>query len=199
MNAPGFQNQSKFRVASQQIMKFKEDSKMELAKQMRKITTWISNGLTTQHPFMLVGAVALGALLMAGTALHFAPPSAEPAGKVSSISSGEVNPFEEIDAATEDVLDELADLHFGLIKTEVMVSTLPAVDPFEEMDVAMEDLLDELADLHFGPIKTAVEGSTLPAVDPFEEMDVAMEDVLDELVALHFGSPYPEVVVGTQP
>ena len=88
---------------------------MKLAKQMGKIRAWISSGLATQHPVKLVRVAALGALLMAGTASHFALNSAEVVGSTLPNDSAEVNPYDEIDAATEDLLDELVDLHFGTI------------------------------------------------------------------------------------
>jgi gas vesicle protein len=49
---------------------------MNLLKHVTKIRVRISRGLATQHPVKLLGVLALGAIVMAGTGLYFAPNSA---------------------------------------------------------------------------------------------------------------------------
>jgi hypothetical protein len=49
---------------------------MNLLKQVGKTRVRISRRLATQHPVKVIGVLALGAMVMAGTALYFAPNSA---------------------------------------------------------------------------------------------------------------------------
>ena len=72
MSASVSQIQNKMKIACQEMVKVKEEMEMRLATPMRKVRIWISNGLATQHPAKLVG-MALGAVLLAGTALYFTP------------------------------------------------------------------------------------------------------------------------------
>jgi hypothetical protein len=49
---------------------------MNLLNHVTKIRVRISRGLAIQHPVKLLGVLTLGAMVMAGTALYFAPNSA---------------------------------------------------------------------------------------------------------------------------
>src|SRR5919106_4884209 len=49
---------------------------MNLLKHVTKIRVRISRGLAIQHPVKLLGVLTLGAIVIAGTALYFAPNSA---------------------------------------------------------------------------------------------------------------------------
>ncbi len=49
---------------------------MNLLNHVTKIRVRISRGLAIQHPVKLLGVLTLGAMVMAGTALYFAPSSA---------------------------------------------------------------------------------------------------------------------------
>jgi hypothetical protein len=57
---------------------------MKVATQVTKIKAAISKGLATQHPVKLVAGLGLGAVLMAGTALHFVPNSNNESGSAFS-------------------------------------------------------------------------------------------------------------------
>jgi hypothetical protein len=60
-------------MASQNILRFKEEWGLKVPTQITKVKMVIFKGLATQHPVKLVGILALGALLMGGTAVQFAP------------------------------------------------------------------------------------------------------------------------------
>src|SRR5918992_6196965 len=57
---------------------------MKVATQVTKIKAAVSKGLATQHPVKLVAGLGLGAVLMAGTALHFVPNSNNESGSAFS-------------------------------------------------------------------------------------------------------------------
>jgi gas vesicle protein len=57
---------------------------MKVATQVTKIKAAISKGLATQHTVKLVAGLGLGAVLMAGTALHFVPNSNNESGSAFS-------------------------------------------------------------------------------------------------------------------
>jgi hypothetical protein len=75
MSAPVSQNQNKVKTVDQSILKFKEEPGMKRAMQITKVKMVMSRALATQHPVKLVGILALGALLVAGIAVQFAPES----------------------------------------------------------------------------------------------------------------------------
>jgi len=75
MSAPEFQTNDQTSTAHQNIWKFKEDWKMNVATKVTRAKMAMSRGLATQRPVKLVGILVLGALFMAGTAVQFAPGS----------------------------------------------------------------------------------------------------------------------------
>lgn len=75
MSAPADKTHDKIRTAHQNVLKFKKEGEMKMAKQITKVRRVITWGMATRHPVKLVGILALGALLTAGTAVHFAPES----------------------------------------------------------------------------------------------------------------------------
>jgi hypothetical protein len=107
MSAPEFQTQDQARKAYNNTVKFKEGWKMKVATQITKVKMVISKGLAPQHPVKLVGILALGALLMAGTAVQFAPKSNDEKSGPSSVSPAvEVVIYPEDDPYASMTLDE---------------------------------------------------------------------------------------------
>ena len=77
MSAPESRTQDQVRKAHDIIVKFKEGWEMKVATKATKIKMVLSRGLATRHPVKLVGLLALGTILMAGTAIQFAPKAGE--------------------------------------------------------------------------------------------------------------------------
>jgi hypothetical protein len=89
MSAPEFRTQDQFRKAQNIIVKFKEGWKMKVATKATKIKMVLSRGLATQHPVKLVGILALGAMLIASTAVQFAPGAGEESVNNSAVEKPE--------------------------------------------------------------------------------------------------------------
>jgi hypothetical protein len=91
MSAPEFRTQDQFRKAQNiiVIVKFKEGWKMKVATKATKIKMVLSRGLATQHPVKLVGILALGAMLIASTAVQFAPRAGEESVNNSAVEKPE--------------------------------------------------------------------------------------------------------------
>ena len=77
MKGPAVRSQTKIGVAYQEIMKFKEESEMKLTMRITKVKGQLSEVLATQHPAKLLGGLALGALLLTVTGMHFLPNNAD--------------------------------------------------------------------------------------------------------------------------
>ncbi len=127
MSAPIIQPEDKARMAHHEILQRTEEIEMKFGMGVTKIKKmWQSTGLATQHPVKLLAGLALGALLMTGTALHFTPNSvdegsssaniarmadsfiyydeaqeADPYEFQPSVSQGSVNPFINYDEAQD--------------------------------------------------------------------------------------------------
>jgi hypothetical protein len=94
-------------MAHNDIVKFNGGWKMNVAKKITKVKMGISRGLAPQHPVKLGGILALGALLMAGTAVQFAPKSNDEKSGPSSVSpAAEVVIYPEDDPYANMTLDE---------------------------------------------------------------------------------------------
>lgn len=83
MKAPEVRVQSTFKTVGQKIMKVGEEIEMGFGKKVINAKNRIGQALATQNPVKLVGILALGAVLMAATGLHFAPRHAEEANNLS--------------------------------------------------------------------------------------------------------------------
>jgi hypothetical protein len=107
MSAPADKIHDKIRTGHQNDLKFKKEGEMKMAKQITRVKTVISRGLVTQHPVKLVGILALGVLLMAGTAVHFAPESDVEVGNPASVGpAAEVGIYPEDDPYAYLTLEE---------------------------------------------------------------------------------------------
>jgi uncharacterized protein (DUF934 family) len=80
MSTPESQTQNKVRRANQSILGFKERWEMKMAAQVGKVKMVVSRSLATQHPVKLIGILALGALLLAGTGIQFVPKASNESG-----------------------------------------------------------------------------------------------------------------------
>ncbi len=64
---------------------------MNVAKQITKAKMEISRGLATQHPVKLAAGLALAAVLLTGTAMHYARNSTDEMGSPSSMEQQRVD------------------------------------------------------------------------------------------------------------
>jgi hypothetical protein len=85
MNTPEVRTQSKPRTAHQNIWRFKEELEIKTATLTEKVNRWLHEHLAMKTPVKLLGGLALGALVMAATALPLGTTYAdEPARPLSS-------------------------------------------------------------------------------------------------------------------
>jgi hypothetical protein len=149
MSAPKLQTRNKVRMAHQNILRFKEEWEMKVAAQITKVKMVISRGLATQHPVKLVGILALGALLMAGTVVQFAPESNNEPGDRSSVAKVEAPPkFDEASFWMEPWSKPQ--------EPAVVVDRLPQVQPLQEPGInvqARQAAQRELIELGFATIE----------------------------------------------
>ena len=101
MSAPVVQSQNKIRIVHQHIWILKEEGIMKLATEIIKAKKWMSGGLATQHPAKLVVGLVLGAVFLAGTALHFGPNNADEVGSGFSSDRGESSSVSKVQPAVE--------------------------------------------------------------------------------------------------
>jgi hypothetical protein len=71
MSRPRVKTQSKTVVQNQQTEKSAERKERRLAMERVKVKTWVSQRLANKAPVKLLGALAAGAMLIAGTAFIY--------------------------------------------------------------------------------------------------------------------------------
>ena len=148
MKAPT-KNQNKVRTAHQNFLKLKEEGEMKLATQITKVKLYLSKGLGTRHPVKILGVLALGALLLTATGMHFLPNHADEVDSRSSTERTTVYPLDDIEIEFEDLLNDMAAV------TEVVERT--PVYHLDDIELEFEDLLNDMAtELGMRPLRERV-------------------------------------------
>jgi hypothetical protein len=92
MSAMRTNNRDRSRINHQSSLSDAGGLKMKLARQIAKAMDFISRGVATQHPLKIVGGLALGAVLLGATAVHF--PSGSTHGTDTPGGSNAVQDFQ---------------------------------------------------------------------------------------------------------
>jgi hypothetical protein len=200
MSRPRVKTQSKTVAQNQQTEKSAERKERRLAMERIKVKRWVSQRLANKAPVKLLGALAAGAMLIAGTAFIYRELNQDIAG--SPPSSSETTTamqssayWVEMDEAEEMLSDELSASFYGVLAPAGSETTtaMQSSAYWVEMDEAEEMLSDELSASFYGVLAPAGSETTQAILSPayWVEMDEAEEMLSDELSASFIGVPAP--------
>jgi hypothetical protein len=96
MNTPEVNTQSKPRTAHQEVWKFKEEWKMKTATLTEQVNMLLHEHLAMKTPVKLLGGLALGALVMAATALPLGTTYADEPARPLSIEQAQCYPEDNV-------------------------------------------------------------------------------------------------------
>jgi hypothetical protein len=187
MSRPRVKTQSKTVAQNQQTEKSAERKERRLAMERIKVKRWVSQRLANKAPVKLLGALAAGAMLIAGTAFIYRELNQDIAG--SPPSSSETTTamqssayWVEMDEAEEMLSDELSASFYGVLAPAGSETTQAILSPayWVEMDEAEEMLSDELSASFIG---VPAPSSHREAVLEWQRSHLTGVDRLDDQIA----------------